>query len=179
MNCECLTFHVQVSQSQHYPVDLYYLMDLSNSMSDDKDNIVRLGEDLATAIETITQDYTIGFGSFVDKELSPYISLIDEENCQQASKKCPPPYRYNLACKYLCGSINIMLAQIEFFNFDKILIKVIRGDRAIKSHQPQPSHQSIYKLLKCHILSTKHSDPFSDCSWKTVCSPYSEMGWVH
>ena len=53
----------------------------------------RLGGDLATAIETITQDYTIGFGSFVDKELSPYISLISEENCQQAHKKCPPPYR--------------------------------------------------------------------------------------
>ena len=31
----------RVSQSQDYPVDLYYLMDLSNSMSDDKENIVR------------------------------------------------------------------------------------------------------------------------------------------
>lgn len=85
-------------------------MDLSNSMTDDRQNIVRwdiiyilaesilsyyfrLGGDLATAIETITQDYTIGFGSFVDKEVSPYISLISEENCQQASKDCPPPYR--------------------------------------------------------------------------------------
>ncbi len=29
-----------VAQAKQYPVDLYYLMDLSNSMSDDKDNIV-------------------------------------------------------------------------------------------------------------------------------------------
>ena len=33
-----------MSQSQDYPVDLYYLMDLSNSMSDDRENIVRQGE---------------------------------------------------------------------------------------------------------------------------------------
>ncbi len=30
----------RVAQAKQYPVDLYYLMDLSNSMSDDKDNIV-------------------------------------------------------------------------------------------------------------------------------------------
>ena len=41
----------------------------------------------------LPQDYKIGFGSFVDKELFPYISLISEENCQQATKNCPPPYR--------------------------------------------------------------------------------------
>ena len=49
-----------VAQAQEYPVDLYYLMDLSNSMSDDRDNIVKLGGELATAIEKITKDYRIG-----------------------------------------------------------------------------------------------------------------------
>ena len=43
-----LTF--QVAQAKQYPVDLYYLMDLSNSMSDDKDNVVKLGDQLAYAI---------------------------------------------------------------------------------------------------------------------------------
>ena len=49
-----------VAQAREYPVDLYYLMDLSNSMSDDRDNIVKLGGELATAIEKITKDYRIG-----------------------------------------------------------------------------------------------------------------------
>ena len=49
-----------VAQALEYPVDLYYLMDLSNSMSDDRDNIVKLGGELATAIERITRDYRIG-----------------------------------------------------------------------------------------------------------------------
>ena len=54
---------------------------------------VRLGGDLATAIETITEDYTIGFGSFVDKEVLPYVSPLSQENCP-LRKDCPPPYRY-------------------------------------------------------------------------------------
>ena len=49
-----------VAQRAEHPVDLYYLMDLSNSMADDKENVVRLGEQLAKAIEKITADYTIG-----------------------------------------------------------------------------------------------------------------------
>ena len=48
-----------------YPVDLYYLMDLSNSMSDDRDNIVKLGGELATAIEKITRDYRIGWATYI------------------------------------------------------------------------------------------------------------------
>jgi integrin beta 1 len=49
-----------IAQALEYPVDLYYLMDLSNSMSDDRDNIVKLGGELATAIGKITRDYRIG-----------------------------------------------------------------------------------------------------------------------
>ena len=52
-----------------------------------------MGGDLATAIETITEDYTIGFGSFVDKEVLPYVSPLSQENCP-LRKDCPPPYRY-------------------------------------------------------------------------------------
>jgi hypothetical protein len=48
-----------VAQALEYPVDHYYFMDLSNSMSDDRDNIVKLGGELATAIEKITRDYRI------------------------------------------------------------------------------------------------------------------------
>ena len=45
------------------------------------------------AVSCNVEDYKIGFGSFVDKELSPYISLVTPENCQQVTKNCPPPYR--------------------------------------------------------------------------------------
>lgn len=34
------TIKFKVAQAKQYPVDLYYLMDLSNSMSDDRANVV-------------------------------------------------------------------------------------------------------------------------------------------
>ena len=34
------TIKFRVAQAKQYPVDLYYLMDLSNSMTDDRDNVV-------------------------------------------------------------------------------------------------------------------------------------------
>ena len=48
---------------------------------------VKLGRKLASTIQSITSDFQIGFGSFVDKELMPYISLVPDDNCQQ--ENCP------------------------------------------------------------------------------------------
>ena len=39
---ETTKIRFQVANAKTYPVDLYYLMDLSNSMSDDRDTIVSL-----------------------------------------------------------------------------------------------------------------------------------------
>lgn len=54
------TFTVSFKRVQGYPVDLYYLMDLSNSMKDDLDNVKGLGEDLLKALNSITQHAQIG-----------------------------------------------------------------------------------------------------------------------
>ena len=83
---------LSVAHAREFPVDLYYLMDLSNSMSDDKDTIVRMGQELVYAIQNITRDFQIGFGSFVDKEVMPFISLVPQDNCQ-LDTGCPQPYR--------------------------------------------------------------------------------------
>lgn len=53
---------------------------------------VKLGAEIALAIQNITNDFQIGFGSFVDKEVMPFISLVKEKNCQQDS--CPKPYSF-------------------------------------------------------------------------------------
>nr|KAG5690036.1 hypothetical protein BaRGS_009843 [Batillaria attramentaria] len=54
-------------QAENYPVDLYYLMDLSNSMEDDKASLARLGNLIAERMSAITKNFRLGFGSFVDK----------------------------------------------------------------------------------------------------------------
>lgn len=37
-------FSVQFRQAENYPVDLYYVMDMSNSMKDDKARLALLGD---------------------------------------------------------------------------------------------------------------------------------------
>uniref|UniRef100_A0A8C0XEG0 Integrin beta n=1 Tax=Castor canadensis TaxID=51338 RepID=A0A8C0XEG0_CASCN len=66
------TFQLQVRQVEDYPVDLYYLMDLSLSMKDDLDNIRNLGTKLAEEMRKLTSNFRLGFGSFVDKDISPF-----------------------------------------------------------------------------------------------------------
>lgn len=66
-------------QVEDYPVDIYYLMDLSNSMKDDLKNIRNLGTKLASEMRKLTSNLRIGFGAFVDKPISPYMYISPPE----------------------------------------------------------------------------------------------------
>ncbi|XP_061186067.1 integrin beta-1-A-like isoform X2 [Saccostrea echinata] len=68
------TFDLTFKLAENYPVDLYYLMDLSNSMADDKEKLASLGIKIAEDMSQITKNFKLGFGSFVDKVVMPYVS---------------------------------------------------------------------------------------------------------
>jgi integrin beta 1 len=70
---------VDYAQAEDYPVDLYYLMDLSKSMEDDKDKLSDLGIQLAETMKNITSNFKLGFGSFVDKVVMPYVSTVPKK----------------------------------------------------------------------------------------------------
>ena len=63
-------------QMDDLSVDLYYLMDLSKSMEDDKEKLASLGDLLISAMKNITSNFRLGFGSFVDKATSPFVSTV-------------------------------------------------------------------------------------------------------
>ncbi|XP_055305267.1 integrin beta-PS isoform X2 [Sitodiplosis mosellana] len=88
--------NIQYSQAQDYPVDLYYLMDLSKSMEDDKKSLSRLGKDLSAAMQNITSNFRLGFGSFVDKVLMPYVSTVPK-NLEEPCAGCARPYGFRHA----------------------------------------------------------------------------------
>lgn len=48
-------------------------MDLSHSMLDDKEKLSHLGRILATKMQSITKNFRLGFGSFVDKNVPPFV----------------------------------------------------------------------------------------------------------
>lgn len=81
------------SQAEDYPVDLYYLMDLSKSMEDDKEKLSTLGDKLSATMTNITTNFRMGFGSFVDKVLMPYVSTIPHK-LKHPCDQCEAPYGY-------------------------------------------------------------------------------------
>nr|XP_054366672.1 integrin beta-4 isoform X2 [Mirounga angustirostris] len=72
-------FELKVFEPEKSPMDLYILMDFSNSMSDDLDNLKQMGERLAQVLRELTDDYTIGFGKFVDKVSVPQTDMRPEK----------------------------------------------------------------------------------------------------
>lgn len=81
--------------AHNYPLDLYYLMDLTFSMRDDKETLVNVGDSLSTALKNLTENFRLAFGSFADKPRMPYIIPGMEQNpCAVEQSVCEPTYGY-------------------------------------------------------------------------------------
>ncbi|XP_059503296.1 integrin beta-6 isoform X4 [Stegostoma tigrinum] len=92
-----LTFGVDVRQFEDYPVDLYYLMDLSASMIDDLNRIKELGSSLSKEMAKLTSNFKLGFGAFVDKPMSPFIKTTPKDlanPCWTQDTECLPTFGY-------------------------------------------------------------------------------------
>ncbi|CAG7720128.1 unnamed protein product, partial [Allacma fusca] len=55
-------------------LDLYYLLDASCTMQKFRKGLTDLAGDLTTRLAEITKDIRLGFGSFIDKPVMPFIS---------------------------------------------------------------------------------------------------------
>ncbi|XP_004835941.1 integrin beta-6 isoform X1 [Heterocephalus glaber] len=91
------TLQVQVRQTEDYPVDLYYLMDLSASMNDDLNTIKELGSLLSKEMSKLTSNFRLGFGSFVEKPISPFMKTTPEEianPCSSIPYSCLPTFGF-------------------------------------------------------------------------------------
>ena len=71
---EPLDFTVSVKAAEDFPLDIYMLMDLSGSFIDDLDVVKSLAPQLPFALQDVSSDFLIGFGTFVDKPSLPYTS---------------------------------------------------------------------------------------------------------
>jgi len=87
------TLKLQFKQALDYPIDLYYLMDLSKSMEDDRDNLVKLGNDISNQMQKITTNFRLGFGSFVEKVVMPYVNTVPEK-LNAPCTDCAAPYGF-------------------------------------------------------------------------------------
>uniref|UniRef100_A0A8C5GEQ0 Integrin beta n=1 Tax=Gouania willdenowi TaxID=441366 RepID=A0A8C5GEQ0_GOUWI len=97
---------VQVFAPTKGPLDLYILMDFSNSMADDLDNLKKMGNELASLVEKLSNDYTIGFGKFVDKVIEPQTDMR-KSKLEQPWTDSDPPFSFENVIK--------LTSQVDFF----------------------------------------------------------------
>ncbi|XP_067008019.2 integrin beta-PS [Anabrus simplex] len=88
-------YNIQIRfvKARDYPVDLYYLLDLSNSMLAQKDMLSDVTDDLTNAMKDLTSNFRLGFGSFVDKVTMPYV-LTMPDRLKHPCDGCASPYSF-------------------------------------------------------------------------------------
>uniref|UniRef100_A0A2K6CWE5 Integrin beta n=1 Tax=Macaca nemestrina TaxID=9545 RepID=A0A2K6CWE5_MACNE len=90
-------FMLKIHPLKKYPVDLYYLVDVSASMHNNIEKLNSVGNDLSRKMAFFSHDFRLGFGSYVDKTVSPYISIHPERihnQCSDYNLDCMPPHGY-------------------------------------------------------------------------------------
>ncbi|KAM3823013.1 integrin beta-8 isoform 1-T1 [Vipera latastei] len=91
------SFMLKVRPLEKYPVDLYYLVDVSASMHRHIERLNSVGFELSEKMENISLDLQLGFGSYVDKTVSPYISIHPKRihnQCSDYELDCMPPHGF-------------------------------------------------------------------------------------
>uniref|UniRef100_A0AAR5QAY3 Integrin beta n=1 Tax=Dendroctonus ponderosae TaxID=77166 RepID=A0AAR5QAY3_DENPD len=133
-----LTFTYKAAKN--YPLELYFLADLSYSMKEHLDTLKSLGDSLAHSLEQLTKHYKLAFGSFLDKPGMPYI-LVDPAQYQNPCRssreeRCDQTYLFK-------HSLNFTEEISQFFqqvNSSKISANVDDLDGAL---------EAIYQILVC------------------------------
>eukprot|EP00731_Ephydatia_muelleri_P008688 Em0004g1026a len=91
-------FNVSVKTSRTYPLDFYFMMDLTGSLKYDVEQVQASGTDIANVLKNISQNYKVGFGSFVAKPVPPFVVAIPyrqpDGTCYNKEGSCIEPYAY-------------------------------------------------------------------------------------
>lgn len=95
---ELVKFQLSFKQQSNYPVDLYFLLDLSYGIGRDieaQQRLISLGRDIPISMQNITNNFKLGFGTFVDKLLMPYIAWTPEMQKYRCQKPvCRDPHDF-------------------------------------------------------------------------------------
>lgn len=69
---QTLNFTFSFQGAKDYPVDLYILLDASETMSEIKDNLEFHSENIYNTMQKMTKNVNIGYGTFIDKNIQPF-----------------------------------------------------------------------------------------------------------
>ncbi|XP_056375705.1 integrin beta-8 [Hyla sarda] len=135
-----VNFLLRMQRLEKYPVDLYYLVDVSASMFATIEKINNIGSDLSQKMADFSHDIRFGFGSFVDKPVSPYISIHPDRlknQCSTLNKNCMPPH----------GFIHVLSLTNNMTQFKQIVSK---QKISANIDDPEGAFDAMLQAAVCH-----------------------------
>ncbi|XP_072042079.1 integrin beta-5-like [Amphiura filiformis] len=132
---ETQTITLNIRPAEDYPLDLYFVMDLSYSMSDDLKNLRTLGGVLARELLKLSSDVTMGFGSFVDKVTLPFI-FSNQDLLKLVCDTCDPGFGFRN---------NLPLSA----NLDKFSEKLLSATYSSSNTAPEGGLDGIMQIAVC------------------------------
>ncbi|XP_011419534.3 integrin beta-1-B isoform X1 [Magallana gigas] len=129
------TFDLTYRLAENVPVDLYYLMDLSSTMADDKVTLASLGIRIADEMSTISRQFKMGFGSFVDKAVMPFVSTAKNK----INSPCP-------GCEKAYGFRNVLPLNLNATLFKE---KVNLAKVSDSLDAPEGGFDAIMQAIAC------------------------------
>jgi hypothetical protein len=140
------TFNISVRPAADYPLDIYFLMDLSASTVDDIATMRSLATDIVAAVANITSKFRLGFGSFVDKALHPFVFFWSDGlgipfECYYNLRECVDPYSYKHVMSMTNDSQqfrNSLLNEVNSWNHDR----------------PEGGFDGLLQVLECRDVRT-------------------------
>uniref|UniRef100_A0A3B5MPK7 Integrin beta n=1 Tax=Xiphophorus couchianus TaxID=32473 RepID=A0A3B5MPK7_9TELE len=139
-------FTVSVKQVEDYPVDLYYLMDLSYSMKDDLLKLQTLGNKLAETMGKTTSKLHMGFGAFVDKTTYPYLITYPKGAIQN------PCVGINDQCQAQFGFKNVLSLTEKVSRFTE---EVQKQKVSRNRDSPEGGFDAIIQAMVCKVRFKK------------------------
>ncbi|XP_062899816.1 integrin beta-8 [Mobula hypostoma] len=130
---------VDVHQLRNYPVDLYHLVDTSASMVTNLERLHSMGYSLSRRMAKYSSDFQFGFGSFVDKPVSPFINIHPD-------KLINPCSVYETSCHPAHGFMHVLSLTDNITEFRKAVEKqTISGNE----DTPEGSLDALLQVAVC------------------------------
>ncbi|XP_045475897.1 integrin beta-nu-like [Harmonia axyridis] len=108
---EPVNFTFSYKPAENYPLEVYYLMDLTFSMKNDLETLINLGGELGYSLKSISEHFKIAFGSYVDKLRMPF-SFTNPDNIENPCNHTPEGH---CAKSYLLKHIQNFTNNVELF----------------------------------------------------------------
>lgn len=129
--------------ARNYPLDLYYLMDVSYTMAFDLDTLINVAEEMAQNMQKITKNFRLALGIYTDKTNVPFSYTTKyeyDEHCQSKdnSISCSPSFDFK-------HKMNFTSNITEFTE----QVKLLKNQTTINIDEPEGGLDALMQTILC------------------------------